>query len=64
MNIEGQISEYNNLLLKRDKLIGNSSNKNPVVMDLNNSLGAMKQTIIRAVDNLIGSLNIKNKEHT
>lgn len=59
VNIEGQISEYNNLLLKRDKLISNSSNKNPVVMDLNNSLNAMKQTIIRAVDNLIVGLNIK-----
>lgn len=61
VNIEGQISEYNNLLLKRDKLIGNSSNKNPVVMDLNNSLSAMKQTIIRAIDNLIVGLNIKIK---
>ena len=61
VNIEGQISEYNNLLLKRDKLISNSSNKNPVVMDLNNSLNAMKQTIIRAVDNLIVGLNIKIK---
>ena len=61
VNIEGQISEYNNLLLKRDKLIGNSSNKNPVVMDLNNSLSAMKQTIIRAIDNLIVGLNIQLK---
>lgn len=62
VNIEGQISEYNNLLLKRDKLISNSSNKNPVVMDLNNSLSAMKQTIIRAVDNLIVGLNIKDRK--
>ena len=61
VSLESQISEYNTLLLKRDKLIGNSSNRNPVVMDLNNSLGAMKQTIIRAVDNLIVGLNIKIK---
>jgi len=59
VNIEGQIGEYNELLLKRDKLISNSSDKNPVVMDLNNSLNAMKQAIIRAVDNLIVGLNIK-----
>ena len=52
INVEGQISEYNQLLLKRDKLIGSSSSKNPVVIELNNSLGAKKQTIIRAVDNL------------
>ncbi|MDL2254955.1 polysaccharide biosynthesis tyrosine autokinase [Parabacteroides sp. OttesenSCG-928-K15] len=59
MNIEGQIASYNELLLKRDKLIGNSSSKNPVVMDLNNSLSAMKQTIIRAIDNLIAGLNLQ-----
>lgn len=61
VNIEGQIDEYNNMLLKRDKLITNSSNKNPVVMDLNNSLSAMKQTIVRAIDNLIVGLDIKIK---
>jgi len=61
VNIEGQISEYNELLLRRDKLVGNSSSKNPVVMDLNNSLNAMKQSIIRAVDNLIVGLNIQGQ---
>lgn len=45
MNIESQIGEFNEMLLKRDKLISNSSSKNPVVQDLNNSLIAMKQTI-------------------
>lgn len=61
MNIESQIGEFNEMLLKRDKLISNSSSKNPVVQDLNNSLIAMKQTIIRSVDNLIVGLNIKIK---
>jgi len=61
VNIEGQISEYNELLLRRDKLVGNSSSKNPVVLDLNNSLNAMKQSIIRAVDNLIVGLNIQKQ---
>ena len=59
VNIEGQIAEYNELMLQRDKLIGNRSNKNPVVMDMNNSLAAMKQTIVRTVDNLIAGLNLK-----
>lgn len=61
VNIESQIGEFNEMLLKRDKLISNSSSKNPVVQDLNNSLIAMKQTIIRSVDNLIVGLNIKIK---
>ena len=34
-NIEQQIAVYNETLLKRDRLISNSSNRNPVVMDLN-----------------------------
>lgn len=59
VNIEGQIAEYNELMLQRDKLIGNSSEKNPVVMDMNNSLAAMKQTIVRTVDNLIAGLELK-----
>lgn len=59
VNIEGQIAEYNELMLQRDKLIGNSSEKNPVVMDMNNSLASMKQTIVRTVDNLIAGLDLK-----
>ena len=58
-NVESEIAEYNTMLLKRDKLISNSSNKNPVVQDLNNSLNAMRQTIVRSVDNLIVGLNVK-----
>ena len=60
-SVEAQIKEYNDMLLKRDKLVSGSSNKNPIVIDLNNSLGAMKQTIIRSVDNLIVGLNIQLK---
>jgi restriction endonuclease len=59
VNVEGQINEYNETLLKRNMLIANSSEKNPVVMDLNNTLTAMRQTIIRAIDNLIVGLNIQ-----
>lgn len=59
LNIESQISEYNSLLLKRNRLIENSSEKNAVVMDLNNSLNSMKQSIIRTVDNLIVTLNLQ-----
>ena len=60
-SVEGQISEYNEILLKRDKFVAGSSNKNPIVMDLNNSLSAMRSTIVRSIDNLIMSLNIKLK---
>ena len=59
--VEKQIGEYNEMLLKRDKLVASSSNRNPVVMDLNNSLEAMRQSIILSVDNLIVGLQINLK---
>ena len=59
MNIETQITAYNATKLKRDRLISDSSDKNPVVEELNNTLHAMKQSIIRAVDNMIVSINVK-----
>lgn len=62
MNIENQITQYNTAKLKRDKLIDDSSDKNPVVEELNNSLRAMKQTIIRAVDNMIVSINVRRND--
>lgn len=62
MNIENQITLYNAAKLKRDRLIDDSSDSNPVVEELNNSLRAMKQSIIRAVDNMIVSLNVKRDD--
>lgn len=62
MNIENQIGLYNAAKLKRDRLISDSSDKNPVVEELNISLRAMKQSIIRAVDNMIVSINVKRND--
>lgn len=56
-NIESQISEYNQMVLDRNRLIANSSEKNPLVKDLANSLQSMQNTIIQSVDNHIVSLN-------
>lgn len=62
MNIENQITMYNAAKLKRDRLISDSSDKNPVVEELNTSLRAMRQSIIRAVDNMIVSINVKRND--
>ena len=62
MNIESQINLYNTAKLKRDHLIDDSSANNPVVLELNNSLRAMKQNIIHAVDNMIVSLNVQRSD--
>lgn len=62
INIETQIAAYNANKLKRDKLIEGSSDKNPIVQELNKNLNAMRQNIIRAVDNMIVSIDVKLNE--
>ena len=57
VNIESQIGEYNKMVLDRNRLIANSSEKNPLVKDLENSMQSMKRAILQSVDNLIVSLN-------
>lgn len=56
-NIENQISEYNNLQLQRNNLVANSSEQNPLVVDMDESLRAMRRSIVSSVDNLITTLN-------
>lgn len=56
-NIEKQIAEYNNLQLQRNNLVANSSEQNPLVVDMDESLRAMRQSIVSSVDNLITTLN-------
>lgn len=60
-SIESQIGEYNQMVLDRNRLIANSSEKNPLVRDLANSLKSMQQTIIQSVDNHIVALNTQIK---
>ncbi len=57
--LEQQINEYNDMMLQRTKLSSNENDRNPVVINLNNSLNAMRQTIILSVDNLITGLEAR-----
>lgn len=57
VNLERQIGEYNALLLRRNSLLANSSEKNPLVIDMTQSLADIKQAMISSVDNLIVSLH-------
>ena len=55
-SIQSQISEYNEMLLKRNKYVANSSEQNPIVMDLDASLNVMRHAIIHTLDNEIALL--------
>lgn len=55
--IESQILEYNKTLLQRNGLVANSSVQNPLVINLDESLAAMRKAIIVSVENRIVTLN-------
>ena len=54
--IEQQIAEYNNLQLQRNNLVANSSVSNPLVVDMDNSLKAMRGAIVTSINNHIATL--------
>lgn len=58
-DIESQIGEYNQLVLQRDKLLTTSSEKNPLIADINAAMLSIKSAIIRSLDNLIATLRLQ-----
>ena len=56
VNIQSQISEYNALVLQRNSLLAKSSEKNPLVIQLDEQLAQMQQAILASVDNSIVAL--------
>lgn len=59
--VESQIQSYNNQLLQRNALVANSSEKNPLVIDMDRALASMRKAIITSVDNEIETLNAQLK---
>lgn len=58
-NVESQISEYNDLILRRDRLSTGSGTNNPIIADLNASIAALRSAILRSVDNSIATLQLQ-----
>lgn len=58
-NVESQISEYNSLILQRDRLSAGSGKNNPLIADLNNSIASLRSAILRSVDNSIATLQLQ-----
>lgn len=55
--IEQQIANYNTAQLRRNDLVANSSETNPLVVDMDQSLENMRHAIITSIDNHIITLN-------
>ncbi|WP_297900503.1 polysaccharide biosynthesis tyrosine autokinase [uncultured Parabacteroides sp.] len=56
-----QIEEYNEILLRRNNHLANSSLQNPLVMDLNQHLATLRHTIIQSLDNELAILNVQQQ---
>ena len=58
-SLSSQIDKYNSTLLQRNTLLANSSDKNPLVVDLDSSLDAMRSSILTSLDNLLQTMQAK-----
>lgn len=54
--IQSQITEYNNIVLERNRLLATGSESNPIISDLTSTLKTMKNNMVRSLDNYITSL--------
>ncbi|MBR6431579.1 MAG: hypothetical protein IKS64_01895, partial [Muribaculaceae bacterium] len=57
--IENQIKEYNDAMLKYQKIAATSSDENPVMKELSTTLATQKAGITRAINNYISQLSAK-----
>ena len=67
--IASQIEEYNTAILRRQKLLQNSSENNPIIHELNNMLTATRHSIIASLNSHISALeqqrdNMRKEEHS
>lgn len=56
-----QISEYNTLVLQRNKIVASSSQESPVVKDIDKQLTAMHNAVLVTAENAIKQLNVQLK---
>ena len=55
--ITAQINEYNDKLLERNSLVSHSSDRNPLVVEMDASLSAMRGALATSIDNQLVALN-------
>ena len=60
-NVALEISEYNKLQTKRNAMVANSNEQNPLVQDLDVQLKGMREAIINSLDQGIAQLRAQQK---
>ncbi|WP_281682683.1 GumC family protein [Zunongwangia profunda] len=56
--INALISQFNSLILERNKLLSGSSSQNPLVVDLNEQISSLRSNLFESLDRLIKNLNV------
>ncbi len=61
VNIQSQLADYNDKILQRNNLVSKSSDKNPLVVAIDEQIAALRGAIIQSVDNSIIALQTQIK---
>ena len=55
-NLATQIAKYNDIVLQRNNIVANSSERNPLVVEMDSNLRGLHATILTSIDDLINTL--------
>ncbi|MCR5180825.1 MAG: polysaccharide biosynthesis tyrosine autokinase [Bacteroidaceae bacterium] len=58
-SIQAQISRYNDLMLERNRLIGNTGEDSPHIRQISQNLDQMRQAIIASTEAYLSSINVQ-----
>ena len=59
--IEQQINDYNEKMLQRNNLVANSSEENPLAVDMDRNLDKIRSSIVKSIDTQVGTLSTQIK---
>ena len=60
--ISNEITQYNNLIMQRERLLEASSSESPAVKQVEATLLPLRQNILGSINNLITSLNVRRSD--
>ncbi|MBZ9728630.1 polysaccharide biosynthesis tyrosine autokinase [Salegentibacter sp. JZCK2] len=60
--VTGQIDEYNDLVLHRNRLLAGSSEKNPIVIKLNSQIDQIKGNVMQSLNRMRSNLQISQED--
>lgn len=60
--VSEQIDEYNTMVLQRNRLLAGSSEKNPIVIQLNNQIGQIKGNVVQSLKRTRSNLLISQED--